>query len=168
MQFDQLKRREFITLLGGAAVWPLATRAQQAERMRRLGVLINRAADNKEGQARLAAFQQALQQLAWSDGSNVRIDIRWGADDVDRERKYAAELVALVPDIILASGTLGVAAVQQASRSVPIVFASVADPVGGGFVDSLARPGGNVTGFMVYEYSLSGKWLELLKELAPS
>jgi len=167
MQFDQLKRREFVSLLGGAAVWPITGRAQQAERMRRIGVLINRAADNKEGQARLAAFQQAFQQLGWSDGRNVRIDIRWGADDVDRERKYAAELVALVPDIILAGGSLSVAAVQQASRSVPIVFASVSDPVGAGFVDSLARPGGNVTGFMAFEWNLSGKWLELLKEVAP-
>src|SRR6516165_5183485 len=148
MQFDQLKRREVVSLLGGAAVWPIAGRAQQAERMRRIGVLINRAADNKEGQARLAAFQQAFQQLGWSDGRNVRIDIRWGADDVDRERKYAAELVALSPDVILVSGSVSVAAVQQASRSVPIVFAAVSDPVGAGFVDSLARPGGNVTGFM--------------------
>jgi putative tryptophan/tyrosine transport system substrate-binding protein len=162
-----MRRREFIALLGGTAAWPLAARAQQGERMRRIGVLINRAADNKEGQARLAAFQQALQQLGWSDGRNVRIDIRWGADDVDRERKYAAELVALVPDIILAGGSLSVAAVQQASRSVPIVFASVSDPVGAGFVDSLARPGGNVTGFMAFEWNLSGKWLELLKEVAP-
>jgi putative tryptophan/tyrosine transport system substrate-binding protein len=156
-----MKRRQFITLLGGAAAaWPLGARAQQLERMRR-------AADSLDGQARLAAFQQALQQLGWNDGRNVRIDIRWGADDVDRERRYAAELLALVPDIILAGGTLGVAAVQQASRSVPIVFAAVSDPVGVGFVDSLNRPGGNVTGFMSVEYSLSGKWLELLKEVAP-
>jgi putative ABC transport system substrate-binding protein len=162
-----VKRREFITLLGGAAAWPLAARAQQGERMRRVGVLMNRAADNPEGQARLAAFLQALQQLGWNDGRNVRIDTRWGEDDADRERKYAAELVALVPDIILAGGTLSMAAVQQASRSVPIVFAGVSDPVGAGFVDSLARPGGNVTGFMAFEYGLSGKWLELLKEVAP-
>jgi putative ABC transport system substrate-binding protein len=160
-------RRQFITLLAGTAAWPVAARAQQPEQMRRIGVLMNRAADNKEGQARLAAFQQALQQLGWSDGRNVRIDIRWGADDVDRERKYAAELVALVPDIILAGGSLSVAAVQQASRSVPVVFASVSDPVGAGFVDSLAQPGGNVTGFMAFEWNLSGKWLELLKEVAP-
>jgi putative ABC transport system substrate-binding protein len=135
--------------------------------MRRIGVLINRAADNPDGQARLAAFQKALQQLGWNDSRSARIDIRWGGTDVERERRYAAELVALVPDVILAGGTLSVAAVQQASRSVPIVFASVADPVGAGFVDSLARPGGNVTGFMVYEYSFGGKWLELLKEVAP-
>jgi putative ABC transport system substrate-binding protein len=162
-----MKRRAFIRLLGGAAAWSLAARAQQREQMRRIGVLINRAADNPDGQARLAAFQQALQQLGWSDGRNARIDIRWGGTDVERERRYAAELVALAPDAILAGGTLSVAAVQQASRSVPIVFASVADPVGAGFVDSLARPGGNATGFMAFEYSLSGKWLELLKEVAP-
>jgi putative tryptophan/tyrosine transport system substrate-binding protein len=168
MQSGQIKRREFITLLGGAvAAWPLAARAQQSERMRRIGVLMNRAPDAPEGQARLAAFLQALQQLGWSDGRNVRIDIRWGADDVDRERKYAAELVALAPDIILAGGSLSVAAVQRASRIVPIVFAGVSDPVGAAFVDSLARPGGNVTGFMSFEYSSSGKWLELLKEVAP-
>jgi putative ABC transport system substrate-binding protein len=163
-----LTRREFITLLGSAAAWPLAARAQQAERMRRIGVLMNRAAHNPEGQARLAAFQQTLQQLGWSEGRNVRIDIRWGADDVERERRYAAELIALAPDIILAGGTLSMAALQQTGRSVPIVFAAIADPVGAGFVDSLARPGGNVTGFTAFEYSFSGKWLELLKEIAPS
>jgi putative ABC transport system substrate-binding protein len=162
-----VKRRELITLLGGAAVWPLAARAQQPEQMRRIGVLMNRAADSIDGQARLGAFQQALQQLGWTDGRNVRIDTRWGEDDADRERKYAVELVTLSPDIILAGGSLSVAAVQQASRTVPIVFAAVGDPVGAGFVDSLARPGGNATGFMAFEYSLSGKWLELLKEVAP-
>jgi len=163
-----IKRREFIALLGGAAMaWPLAAHAQQRERMRRVGVLMNRAADNPEGQTRFAAFLQGLQEAGWAVGRNVRIDIRWGTDDVDRQRTYAAELVALVPDIILASGTLSLAAMQQASRSVPIVFAAVADPVGGGFVDSLARPGGNVTGFLLFEYSLSGKWLELLKQIAP-
>jgi len=163
-----IKRREFIALLGGAAMaWPLAAHAQQRERMRRVGVLMNRAADNPEGQTRFAAFLQGLQEAGWAVGRNVRIDIRWGIDDVDRQRTYAAELVALVPDIILASGTLSLAAMQQASRSVPIVFAAVADPVGGGFVDSLARPGGNVTGFLLFEYSLSGKWLELLKQIAP-
>src|SRR6516225_5599133 len=162
-----MKRREFITLLGGAAALPLAARAQQPERMRRIGVLINRVSDNPEGQTRFAAFLQGLQEAGWAVGRNARIDIRWGADDVDLERKYAAELVALIPDIILAGGTVSVAAVQQASRSVPIVFAAVADPVGGGFVDSLARPGGNVTGFLLFEYSLSGRWLELLKQIAP-
>ena len=164
-----MRRRDFITLLGGAAAaWPLVARAQQPERVRRIGVLMNRAADNPDGQARLAAFQQTLQQLGWSEGRNVRIDIRWGADDVERERRYAAELIGLAPDIILAGGTLSMAALQQTGRSVPIVFAAIADPVGAGFVDSLARPGGNVTGFMAFEYSLSGKWLELLKEIAPS
>jgi putative tryptophan/tyrosine transport system substrate-binding protein len=146
----------------------VAARAQQTERMRRIGVLMNRAADDPDGQARLAAFQQVLQQLGWSDGRNVRIDTRWGEDNVKRERRYAAELLALAPDIILASGTMSVAALQDVSRTLPIVFTAVTDPVGAGFVDTLARPGGNVTGFMIYEYSLSGKWLELLKEIAPS
>ncbi len=148
--------------------WSLAARAQQPEQMRRIGVLMNRAADDPEGQARLAAFQQGLQQLGWSDGHNVRIDIHWGEDDVDRERSDAAELVALAPDIILASGTLSVAALQHVSRTLPIVFVGVTDPVGAGLVGSLARPGGNVTGFMIYEYSFGGKRLELLKEIAPS
>ena len=161
-------RRDFITLVGGAAAWPLSVKAQQSERVRRIGVLMNRAADNPEGQDRLAAFHQGLQELGWSIGRNVRIDTRWGEDDADRERKYAAELVALAPDIILASGYPSVAALQHISRTLPIVFAAVADPVGAGFVDSLARPGGNATGFMVYEYSLGAKWLELLKEIAPS
>jgi putative ABC transport system substrate-binding protein len=163
-----MRRRAFISLLGGAVVWPLVTRAQQSEGMRRIGVLMNRAADDPQGQARLAAFQQRLQQLGWTDGGNVRIDARWGADDVDRERRYAAELVALAPDIVLARGTLSVMALQHVSRTLPIVFVGVTDPVGAGFVDSLARPGGNVTGFMIYEYNLSGKWLELLKQIAPS
>ena len=160
-----MRRRDFITLLGGAAAWPLAARAQ--ERMRRIGVLMNAAADDPYGQARLAAFQQVLQQSGWSDGRNVSIDTRWGENDVDRERRYAAELVALAPDVILAAGTLSVAALRRETRTIPIVFNSVSDPVGAGFVDNLARPGGNITGFMIYEYSLSGKWLELLKEIAP-
>src|SRR5215472_10367374 len=139
-----MRRRDFITLLGGTvAAWPLAARAQQPERVRRIGLLMNRAADNAEGQDRIAAFHQGLQELGWSVGRNVRIDTRWGEDDADRERKYATELVALAPDVILASGTLSVAAMQQASRSLPIVFAAVTDPVGAGLVDSLARPGGN-------------------------
>jgi ABC-type uncharacterized transport system substrate-binding protein len=162
-------RRKFLaTLLGGAAAWPLAARAQQADRMRHIGLLMNRAADNPEGQDRIAAFHQGLQELGWSVGRNVRIDTRWGEDDADRERQSATELVALAPDIILASGTLSVAALQQVSRTLPIVFAGVTDPVGAGFVASLARPGGNATGFMIYEYSLSAKWLELLKQIAPS
>ena len=163
-----MRRREFITLLGGAAVaWPLAARAQRAERMRRLGVLMNLAADDPEGQARLAAFLQGLQQAGWSVGGNIRIDYRWGAGDAELFRKYAAELVALAPDVFLASGNPSVTALQQATRSVPIVFAPIADPVASGFVESLARPGGNITGFSAFEYSLSGKWLELLKELSP-
>jgi putative ABC transport system substrate-binding protein len=162
-----MKRREFFGLVGGAATWPLAARAQQSERMRRIGVLMNRTATDPEGQARVAAFQQALQQLGWSDDRNIRIDIRWGEDNIDRERKFAAELVALAPDVILASGTVSVTALQPISGTVPVVFAVVTDPVGAGFVDNLARPGGNLTGFMIYEYSLAGKWLELLKQIAP-
>jgi len=164
-----VKRRQFITLLGGAAVaWPLAASAQQRERMRSIGVLMNRAADNPEGQDRLAAFQQGLQEAGWSVGRNVRIDTRWSEDNADLSAKYAAELVALAPDIILASGTLAVMALQHINRTLPIVFASVADPVGAGIVDSLAHPGGNATGFMNYEYSLGAKWLEFLKQIAPS
>jgi putative tryptophan/tyrosine transport system substrate-binding protein len=163
-----MKRRAFITLLGGATVaWPLAARAQQAERMRRIGVLMSLAADDPQGQARLAAFQQALQQLGWSDGRNVRIDVRWHENDADRARTYAQELIALAPDIFLADRTLSVGALQHVTRTLPIVFASVLDPVGAGVVDSLSRPGGNITGFMVYEYGFSGKWLELLKQIAP-
>jgi ABC transporter substrate binding protein len=158
-----MKRREVITLLGGAAAWPLAAHAQQPERMRRIGVLIPYAADDPEGQARTAAFLQGLQQLGWTEGRNVRIDYRWSAGDADRARRYAAELVALAPDVILASGTSTVGPLLQATRTVPIVFPVIGDPVGAGFVDSLARPGGNATGFMSREYSLSGKWLELLK-----
>jgi putative ABC transport system substrate-binding protein len=162
-------RREFVAGLGGTAfAVPLAARAQQAEPMRRIGVLVNRGADDAEGQTFVAAFQQAMQQLGWSDGRNVRIDVRWGANDIDRDRKYAAELVALAPDVILASGTLSAAALQNVTRTLPIVFAQIADPVGAGLVDTLARPGGNTTGFMNFEYSLSGKWLELLKEIVPS
>src|SRR5262249_58460835 len=165
---DRMKRREFIMLLGGAAAaWPLAARAQQPERLRRIGVLMNRAADNPEGQDRLAAFHQGLQELGWNVGRNVRIDTRWTEDNADQTVKQAAGLIALSPDIILASGTLAVTALQNISRTLPIVFASVADPVGGGIVDSLAHPGGNATGFMIYEYNLGAKWMELLKEIAP-
>jgi putative ABC transport system substrate-binding protein len=164
-----MRRRQFITLLGGAAcAWPLAARAQQPERLRRVGVLMNRAADNPEGQDRLAAFHQGLQELGWGVGRNVLIDTRWSEDNADRSAKYAAELVTLAPDMVLASGTLAVTALQRISRTLPIVFAAVADPVGAGIVDSLAHPGGNATGFMSYEYSLAAKWLELLKEIAPS
>ncbi|HMF24811.1 MAG TPA: ABC transporter substrate-binding protein [Pseudolabrys sp.] len=162
-----MRRREFITLVGSAAVWPLVTRAQHAERMRRIGVLMTLSEDDSEGQERMAMFLQGLQQLGWSDGSNVKIDYRWGANDADRIRRYAAELVALAPDVILTAGTLSVAVLQQATRTVPIVFGSVIDPVGAGFVETLARPGGNITGFTVFEYGISPKWLELLKQIAP-
>jgi putative tryptophan/tyrosine transport system substrate-binding protein len=162
-----MKRRDFITLVGSTVAWPLAARAQQGERMRRIGVLMNRAADIPEGQDRLAAFHQGLQELGWRIGHNVRIDTRWSADNADQSAKYAAELVALAPDIVLASGTLAVTALQHISRTLPIVFAAVADPVGAGIVDSLAHPGGNATGFMNYEYNLAAKYLELLKEIAP-
>jgi len=162
-----MKRREFITLIGGAAAWPVAARAQQGERMRRIGVLAAIAADEPEAQARNASFLQRLGELGWTVGRNVRIDYRWSADNADDIRRYAAELVALVPDVILATSGATVGALQRASRSVPIVFAGTIDPVGSGFVDSLARPGGNTTGFLLFEYSLSGKWLELLKQIAP-
>jgi hypothetical protein len=162
-----MRRREFITLFGGAATWPFVARAQQPERMRRIGVLVNRAEDDPDGQARLATFQQALQQLGWSDGNNVRLDIRWHENDADPARRYAQELVALAPDILLASGLVSLAALRDVTRTLPIVFAGGADPVGAGFVDTLARPGGNITGFMFVEYGFSGKWLELLKQIAP-
>jgi putative tryptophan/tyrosine transport system substrate-binding protein len=160
-------RRQFLTLLGGAAAaaWPLAARAQQGDRLRRIGVLMNLTADDLEASARVTALAQGLQQLGWTDGRNVRIDYRWGAIDADRSRRYAAELVALAPDVILAVGGPAVAALQQGA--VPIVFVNVADPVGAGFVNSLARPGGNVTGFAPFEFSISAKWVELLKEIAP-
>jgi putative ABC transport system substrate-binding protein len=169
MQFAQLKRREFITLLGGAAAaWPLAVRAQPTtERVRRIGVLMNFTADDPEGQARIAAFHQGLQEWGWTLGRNARIDVRWGAFDADSSRHYATELVALAPEVIVASASAAMGVLQQ-MRTVPIVFVSIIDPVGAGFVESLARPGGNVTGFTNFEYGLSGKWLELLKEIAPS
>jgi putative ABC transport system substrate-binding protein len=162
-----MRRRAFITLLGGAALaWPLAASAQQGERLRRIGVLMYWAEDDAEGQARLAAFAQALTQLGWSDGRNLRIDTRWAtADDIGR---HAAELAALAPDVLVAAaGTSTAASLLQATRTVPIVFVTVIDPVGAGLVASLAQPGGNATGFTLYEYSMSGKWLELLKEIAP-
>ena len=162
-----MKRREFITLLGGAAAWPLAARAQQGGRMRRVGVLQNLASDDPAEQARLMAFGQGLQELGWTIGQNVRIENRWSAGDPERIRRNTEEMVALAPDVILASGNAGVAPLLQATRTVPVVFVIVPDPVGAGFVDSLARPGGNATGFIAYEYGLSGKWLEVLKEIAP-
>ena len=163
-----MRRRDFIKVVAGsAAAWPLAARAQQPEQMRRIGILMNRSESDPEGQARLAAFRQGLEQLGWNEGRNMRIDIRWGEDKSDLERKYAAELVALAPDVVLASGTMSVEALQALSRTLPIVFAALGDPVGAGFVESLAHPGGNATGFMLYEYSFGGKLLELLKEIAP-
>ena len=164
-----MQRRDFIAeLAGAAATWPLAARAQQDERVRRIGALAGGvAANDPDAQANIAVFLQALQQLGWIDGRNVRVDYRWGMGDAANIRKYAAELTALVPDVILASGTAALAPLLQATRTVPIVFVNVADPVGAGLVESLARPGGNATGFMQSEYGLSGKWLELLKQIAP-
>jgi putative ABC transport system substrate-binding protein len=165
-----MQRRNFIRLLGGAAVaWPLVARAQQSDRVRRIGVLLAATADDPDYQARIAAFQQGLQQLGWSDGRNVHIDTRWATTKADDIRRHAAELAALAPDVLVAgTGTATVAPLLQATRTVPIVFAVVIDPVGAGFVDSLARPGGNATGFTVFEYGMSGKWLELLKQIAPA
>jgi ABC-type uncharacterized transport system substrate-binding protein len=161
-------RRDFITLIGGATVaWPIAARAQQSERVRRIGVLMNLTADDLEASARLTALAQGLQQLGLTVDRNVRLDYRWGAVDADSSRRYAAEMVALAPDVILASGTPAVAALQQATPTVPIVFVNAVDPVGAGLVDSLAQPGGNTTGFTLFEYGISAKWLELLKEIAP-
>jgi ABC-type uncharacterized transport system substrate-binding protein len=162
-----VKRREFITLLGGAAAWPLAARAQQTDRVRRIGVLMGASANDREVRLHIEAFLQRLRQLGWIEGTNVRTEYRWGDGDADRIRRSAAELVALAPDVILTSGSSTAGPLIQATRTVPIVFAAVPDPVGAGFVDSLARPGGNVTGFTVFEYSTSGKALELLKEIAP-
>jgi putative ABC transport system substrate-binding protein len=164
----KMKRREFITLLGGAAAaWPLAARAQQAERMRRIGVLLNTAADDMVFQTRVGAFLQGLALLGWTIGRNVRIEVRWSGGKADEARRYATELAALAPDVILAHGVSSVRPLLQATRTVPIVFPIASDPVGAGLVESLARPGGNATGFMSFEYPLSGKWLELLKDIAP-
>ena len=162
------RRRQFITLLGGAAAaWPLAARAQEPGRLRLVGVIMPLAADDGEAQARNAAFLQGLQELGWTVGRNVRIEYRWAGGDAERVRRYAAELVALGPDVILATGNSTVGPLVQTTRTVPIVFVQVTDPVGGGLVESLARPGGNATGFTVFEYAIGGKWLELLKEIAP-
>jgi putative ABC transport system substrate-binding protein len=163
-----LRRRDFITLFcGAAAVTPLAARAQQGERMRRIGVLINLAAENPEAQARITAFAQGMQEAGWTIGRNVQVEYRWGGGGADAIAKHAAELVALAPDVVLASTSVSVAALQKVSRTIPIVFVQLIDPVSGGFVASLAHPGGNATGFTVFEYGISGKWLELLKEIAP-
>ena len=163
-----MKRREFIALLGGAAVaWPLSARAQKSERVRRIGILMNLPADAPEGQSYLAALAQGLQEFGWVVGRNVRIDIRWGAGDLDRFHEYAVELVALAPDVIVATAGSIVGALQQASRIVPIVFVTTIDPVGGGWVQSLARSGTNATGFAAHDFSMGGKWLDLLKKVAP-
>jgi putative ABC transport system substrate-binding protein len=163
-----MKRRKFIALLGGAAAWPLAARAQQGNYMRRIGVLTPLPADHPDAKARHAAFLESLRQLGWSEGHNVRIEARWSAGDPAITRKHAGELVALAPDVILATGSAGLPAILEATRSLPIVFVAVPDPVGSGFVGSLAEPGGNATGFMMFEYDLSAKWLELLKQIAPT
>jgi putative tryptophan/tyrosine transport system substrate-binding protein len=163
-----MQRRQFIALLGGAATCPLVARAQQNERVRRIGVLTGTPADDPDSKARLAAFEQALHQLGWTQGRNVRIDYRFSAGDATTSRKQAEELVALAPDVIVSTGSFSTGTLLQATRTVPVVFTIVPDPVGSGFVDSLAQPGGNATGFMQFEYGLSGKWLELLKEIAPN
>jgi ABC-type uncharacterized transport system substrate-binding protein len=163
-----VRRREFIGLLGGAATWPVAVRAQQPDRVRRIGVLMAIAADDPEAQARLTAFRAHLEQLGWTDRRNVQIETRFGGADPDRIRKSASELLALAPDVILANASPALAPLLQLTRTVPIVFTAVTDPVGAGYVDSLSRPGGNATGFTAYEYSIGAKWLELLKEIAPS
>lgn len=162
-----MNRRDIIAAIGAAVAMTPAARAQQPEPMRRIGVLMNVTAEHPQGKVAIAAFHQALQQLGWIDGRNLRLEIRWGANDADLDRKYAEELVALAPDVVLAVGTLSVAALQHVTRTVPIVFVQVTDPVGAGFVATLARPSGNTTGFMLSEYSVAGKWLELLKQVAP-
>jgi putative tryptophan/tyrosine transport system substrate-binding protein len=164
-----VRRRDFIKVVGGSvATFPLTTRAQQPKQIARIGVLMSAAAEDPEGQSRVAVFRQALQKLGWTEGQNVRIDVRWAAADAALERKFATELVSLTPDVILATASPTVAALQSATRTVPIVFAHSVDPVGAGFVDSLARPGGNATGFVLFEYGIAAKWLELLKEIAPN
>jgi putative tryptophan/tyrosine transport system substrate-binding protein len=162
-----MKRRAFISLIGGAATWPLVARAQQRERMRRIGVLMPLAADDAAAQARNAAFLQGLQKLGWTVGQNVQIEYRWSGGNDELTRRYAAELATLAPEAILATGSASMAPLLQATRTVPIVFAIVPDPVGAGFVDSLARPGGNATGFTSFDYGIGAKWVELLKEIAP-
>jgi len=163
-----MRRRDFIKGIAGSAVtWPLVAHAQQEARMRRVGVLMSTATDDGESHARVAAFVEGLDQFGWADGRNVRIEYRWTAGDVGLGRRYSSELVALSPDVIVAGGSEALATLQQATRNIPIVFVNVADPLGAGFVDSLARPGGNTTGFLLFEFGISPKWLELLKEIAP-
>src|SRR6516162_5378070 len=163
-----MKRREFITLFGGAAAWPVAARAQQAERMRRLGVLMNSTATDATWQSYFAAFVQGLRQLGWIEGQNLRIDTRWSAGDATLARIYAAQLIGLSPDVILASSTTNLTVIQQATTTLPVVFIQVSDPVAQGFIANVTRPGGNLTGFSAYEFSIGNKWLDLLKEIAPS
>jgi putative ABC transport system substrate-binding protein len=162
-----MRRRDFIGAIVGSAVWPIVAHAQQPDRMRRIGVLMGFPESDREGQAFVAAFREGLQKLGWAEGRNVQIDIRWGAADTANARRYAAEIVALAPDVIVTGASAATAAVQEATRTLPIVFVNVSDPVGAGYVASLARPGGNATGFTFVEYGMSGKWLELLKEIAP-
>ena len=162
-----MRRREVISLIGGAAAWPLVVHAQQSERMRRIGILMLFAEDDLAAKPRIAALIEGLQQLGWTVGRNLQVDIRWGATDAVRSRRYAAELVALAPDVVLAGASEATAALREATRTVPIVFVGVTDPVGGGYVASLARPGGNATGLSYVEYGMGGKWVELLKEIAP-
>jgi putative ABC transport system substrate-binding protein len=163
---SHIGRRKFLATLGGAAVWPLAAWAQQAERMRRVGVLTNKAADDAQGRAETSAFEVALQELGWKLGGNLQINYRWGAGDSNRYGTYASELIAQAPDLLLAVGGTVAGALQRATRNVPIVFVGASDPVNRGLVASLSRPGGNTTGFILFEYGISGKWLELLKEVA--
>jgi putative ABC transport system substrate-binding protein len=162
-----MRRRDFITLLGSAAAWPLAARAQQGGPMRRVGVLMNAVATESEQQAYLAAFSEALRRAGWTEGQNLRIDVRWNAGDAELARTYAAQLIGLMPDVILASSTTNLTVVRQATSTVPVVFVQVSDPLAQGFVPSLAHPGGNITGFSQYEFSIAGKWLDLLKQVAP-
>ena len=165
---DAMRRREFISLLGSAAAWPIAAHAQQPERMRRIGVLLGLAETDPQGQTTLTTLLQALQQSGWIDGRNVRIDYRWGGFNAEDLRKHALELVALGPDVMVATGGASMTTLFQATRTIPIVFANVPDPVGSGFVESLSRPGGNTTGFLQFEYGLAGKWPDLLRQIAPS
>jgi len=162
-----MRRREFITLVGGVVSWPLVARAQPAERMRRIGVLLQAAKNDLEIQPRLKAFLDGLEQFGWTEGRNLQLEYRWAGGNADDLRRHAAELVALAPDVLVAAGGAAVGALQQATRTIPIVFATVGDPVGAGFVENLARPGGNITGFSVFEYAIGGKWLALLKEVSP-
>jgi putative tryptophan/tyrosine transport system substrate-binding protein len=162
-----MRRRDFISGLGSTVIWPLSARAQQSRSMRKIGLLVNYLPGDLEGQARIKAFVEAMRKLGWIEGENLQTEIRYGGDEADRYQRFAKELVETAPDVIVAGASPSVAALQGITHNVPVVFAGVIDPVGAGFVRSLARPGGNTTGFTVFDYSISGKWLELLKELAP-